>query len=539
MHLVKINSFFSQKISNIKKLSWLLAFLCLFLITRVPRINNDTINPDGVNWHARSQQFTNGLKYFQFEKTYQHYHPGVTLMWIVGSFIELVKYFTDFKMYNHLNFYVFDTVAKLSLIGALLLLLFLAIFLLSKIINFYHSLIVVSLFSFEVFFIGNSRLLHLDALLTLLLFNSLLSFYIYIQDIKLFNYERIFFVLKTDIFMAVFTGLLFALTFLTKSIGIGILAFTFFYSLARVFLFKDIVSLKKFSLVLISFVGFLFLLFPALWVDPVYYLSEIFLEGERVGVRKGHEQIVLGESTTDGGMFFYPLVLLIKLTPFTLFILITGLVLYIKNNYKNILKIKDKFSCFSWYLIIFYFGYFIVMSIPTKKIDRYILVMYPFFAYLVYLSIINLITKFKKYSYYLYNILGILFLLFYIVPIITFFPYYFTYFSPIFFNASNAHKIIAQKPFGIGMYDLKNNIVENYNEVNLGFIDVKPIESIYPASKVFDIRETSTSKYNVLVLGPNEEMPKRVLESDDKFLLDQIVKINGLDYWRIYVKSIK
>jgi hypothetical protein len=32
-------------------------------------------------------------------------------------------------------------------------------------------------------------------------------------------------------------------------------------------------------------------------------------------------------------------------------------------------------------------------------------------------------------------------------------------------------------------------------------------------------------------------MPKKALESDVPFYLDTVMKINGLEYWRIYVKD--
>ena len=150
----------------------ILLFSLLFFATRLLFINYDTINPDGVNWHNRSQQFVNGIKYFQFDKTYQHYHPGVTLMWVAGAAIDITKFVINQEVYDHINFIIFDTVAKVSVISVQYVLTLLAIFLLSKIIGFYKSLAVVFLFTFETFFVGNSRLLHLDTLVSLFIFNS-------------------------------------------------------------------------------------------------------------------------------------------------------------------------------------------------------------------------------------------------------------------------------------------------------------------------------------------------------------------------------
>ena len=521
-----------KKINSLKKnhltLISILLFVVIFVVTRYPRLNNDIINPDGVNWHYRTQQFVNGLKYFQFEKTYQHYHPGVTLMWVTGIPIELTKVITGEKIYNNTNFELFDFVAKGSLVFVQLLLSLLAIYLLAKITDFKKSLIIVSLFTLEPFFVGNSRLYHLDVLLTLFVFISLLLFHIYVNDLKLFKNPTF------DKYTGVLVGLFLTLSFLTKSIGIGAFVYVVVYLLFSYFINKDKNILKKLPSIILSFVGFTFLFFPALWVNPVFYITEIFSEGERVGIRKGHEQIVFGETTTDAGPIFYLLVLLIKLSPFILIGFLSSLVPFYKNIKKDFWNLKNKLKSINWLLGIFYLGYLLVMLFPTKKIDRYMIVLYPLIAYFAYYGYEYLLQKYAK---FVKPLLVILFVLFIIYPLFSVFPYYFTYYSPLFINAQNAHTILAQKPFGVGIHDLKDLVVKNYGEVKLGFIDTKPMESIYPASKVFDIRTISTNKYDFIILGPNEEMPEEVLDSKVTFVKDKSLYINGLEYWRIYAKG--
>ena len=117
-----------------------------------------------------------------------------------------------------------------------------------------------------------------------------------------------------------------------------------------------------------------------------------------------------------------------------------------------------------------------------------------------------------------------------------FYPYQFTYFSPLVGNAKNAHWIIAQKPFGIGVPLLKNRIISNYGFASLAFYDPKPMSMIYPSSKIFDIEIDGTRNYDIIVLGPNEKIPASVLKSGNIFDFDEAIHINGLDYWRIYVK---
>ncbi len=496
----------------------LILFVTFFLLTRIPRLYNDTINPDGVNWHYRSQQFINGLKYGQFEKTYQHYHPGVTLMWITGIPVEITKHIIGQKDYTHLNFQTFDFVAKLSDVLVQLGLSVLAIFLLSKVLSFVQSTLVISLFTFEPFFVGNSRLYHMDVLLALFILNALLFAYLYVINKKL-------------IFGAL-TGLFLAFSFLTKSIGIGVFVYVFFTLIILQFV-KGKFHARPQNLLIVaaSFVFFTFLFFPALWVRPVFYLNEIFSESERVGVRGGHTQIIMGEETESAGPAFYLLVLAMKVSP----LIWLGMLLNLSRikNIKKDFNLKDTAFTVFLFLAVFCLGYILVMTFPTKKLDRYLIPVYPFLAYTAFWGFEYFFRHFKKY-------LAVLFLMavvFIVLPLISFYPYYFTYTSPLFGSPENANKLLAQKPFGVGVYDLKTFILSKYGEKKLGFIDIKPIESIYPASKVFNIRIDGTKNYDLLVLAINEDFSEKVKEADINFEKDSSIFINGLEFWRIYVKK--
>jgi len=508
-------------------------FSLLFIATRLPRLADDVINPDAVLWHSRSEQFVVGIKYGQFEKTYQHYHPGVTLMWIVGSSVEIFKQLSGITVYNSDTYQTFDLVAKSTLIFVQLALSILVIYFLSKLTGFYKSFLVISLFSFEPFFLGNSRILHLDVLSTLLVFLGLIFAFENLRDRKFSK--------------SIITGLLLALSFLTKSICIGALFYVIFYYFFHLIEEKNNKKeiLRMSIFILVSFIFFTFLFFPALWKDPMYYLFEmIFGEGERVGMREGHRQVFLGEKKMDGGLLFYPLVTLLKMSPFTIIGIISFIFFKIKSRvcFIKILKnIKQSFQGLGLYLVVFYLGYILFMTVASKKIDRYIIFMYPLFAYLSYSGFKMAWDYIKNKRLYSF-ILVLTFLLFVILPIFKIFPWYFTYTSPVFGSTTNANGIIGQKSFGVGVIELKNVILEKYrdsgeDEPKLGFYDTQPIRAIYPNSKIFDVRVYGPSSYDLLVLTMNEEMPEKVLKNNDyKFEKDHSIWINGLEYWRIYTK---
>ena len=524
-------------LKNKNTLPILLIFLfsVFFFLTRLPGLANDVINPDGVLWHYRSEQFVVGIKNKQFEKTYQHYQPGVTLMWITGPAVEIYKKFTGILSYDIDNFIDFDLVSKISIIAVQFVLSVTIILLLAKIIGFYQSLITVTLFTFEPFFVANSRLYHMDILLTLLLTVSVILGFLNMKEPRLWK--------------SIVLGVLLGFSFLTKSISIGAVFFVLIYSL--LFFIHNKQEEKIIPIlgsILISFILSIFIFFPALWVRPVYYLSDIFSEVIRVGIRKGHNQIIFGDPTSRAGFIFYPLVTLMKISPFMLLGFLFCLnysVAFFRNVFKTFKKGYHAIFTFTIYFAIFSLGYIFAMSLPAKKVDRYILVIYPFLAYIAYIGYQRVFQNIKinsKKTIFI-SVLVIMSVLFWIFPLFKLYPWYFTYTSPIFGSPEKANMIVAQKPYGVGTALLKDTILMHCARDNecdlprLGFYDTQPMKAVYPNSKVFDVRVYGPSTYDILILGINEEMPEKILNNREYlFKKDHSIWINGLEYWRIYNK---
>ena len=173
------------------------------------------------------------------------------------------------------------------------------------------------------------------------------------------------------------------------------------------------------------------------------------------------------------------------------------------------------------------------------------MVIYPFLAYFAYIGFQRVFQNIKiDYKKKIFtSVLIIMSIIFWIIPIFKLYPWYFTYTSPIFGTPQNANKIVAQKPYGVGIPLLKDTILKYYAKSNkddlpkLGFYDTQPIKTIYPNSKLFDVRVYGPSNYDILILGINEEMPEKVI-SNKEYLFEKShsIWINGLEYWRIYNK---
>lgn len=467
------------------------------ILIRLGTLGYESINPDAVNWHYRCQQFANGIKYFQFEKTYPHYHPGVSLCHIMFFPTEIYNQITG-KVYNTETYLEFNFINSLALVTVISFL----ISIISLKLGYPLGLVFAVLLNLEPFFFGNSKFIHLDILVSLFVFLALIFYKSFVNTLS-----------KKYL---VLVSLLLALGILTKSVAI------IFFPVVILGLFllkKDFI--KNLVIFVTFYLLFIFILFPALWVAPIKTVTTIFREADRVGVRTGHSQIFLGNQYSDEedpGAIFYAGVLLQKTSPLVVFGVIMLIISFI-----HLLKRRHEVSNYHWVMIISYLLYIGVIFVSNKKLDRYILLLIPPIIY--YLSILSLKIRFR----YFITPLALINL----VSIVYFAPYQFLYFSPLLLNHENSNKLIEQKSFGMGIYALKNHILENYGRVNLGFYDVKPMEAVYPNSLVWDVRQTSPSKVDLLILSSNEVLPEKY--SDFKFV--ESFNLVGIPLYEIYRKN--
>jgi len=502
----------------------IVAFVLLFLFTRVPRLHNDIVSTDAVYWHDRAEKFINALKDRDYSETYQMYHPGVTLMWITGFTAEVysrVKGIPTDAVFS--NFVALHYYAKLVLVIWQLVLLVYIIYLLSKIFEFKKAVFMVALFSFEPFFVGNSRLLHLDVQISLYILIGLLLSYL---NARKFSFLGV-----------VLAGFFFGLATLSKTLFLGGALFGLFAGGVLSFTNNGLRESLKYTLTfLFSFIFTYFLLFPAFWVAASATLSTIISDSLEVGNKLGHKQIFFGEITRDPGLTFYPIVLILKLSLVTTF----GLILYlfkqfmcfIKRLFKKSVKINLRNISFISYIGLFYFVFFLVITYFSKKVDRYTIPLFPFLGIMAVLGYYSIIFKNKA------KLLVIIVLFSIVYPLFRIFPHYLTYTNLIIGNADTGNKIIGQKLFGIGVFDLRDFIIEKYGpNTKVSINDPGPLISIYGENMVYNISEEHPNSYKLMILGPNKKPPPSVVNSGVRFVYKDSIYINGLEFWRIYKKS--
>ena len=141
----------------------------VFLLTRLVGLGYDMSNSDAVRWHRRSENFLTALKHQNFAQTYQHYQPGVTLMWlnaITKQSVALVQTDPQKTLENADWFPIIDGISKAVIIFVLAGLLAVQVYVIAKIYTVKVALLYGFFLAVEPYMIGIDRWFHLTALET-------------------------------------------------------------------------------------------------------------------------------------------------------------------------------------------------------------------------------------------------------------------------------------------------------------------------------------------------------------------------------------
>jgi hypothetical protein len=248
-----------QKLNNLKEE---LAIALLFIVTRLPGLGFDVFNTDVWKWKARIFDFG----------------PGVSLMWLGTIGVKLQTFYYEFILGYPVPDNEISSVISLHFFQKLVIACFLALifafifYFVKRIFNKTISFLVVIIMMFEPFFLAISRTVHLEALLTIFLIGSFLSFYLYID-----NKEKKFYYLS-----AIFA----AFAVLTKTSGAFIGGFVL---LSYIFYYKNTQFIKEFIIWCLITLGVFILAWPAIWVAPLEVVNALYRGIFTIGVERGHE----------------------------------------------------------------------------------------------------------------------------------------------------------------------------------------------------------------------------------------------------------
>ncbi|OGC38837.1 hypothetical protein A3K42_01190 [candidate division WWE3 bacterium RBG_13_37_7] len=394
--------------------------ILLFLAVRLAGIGYDISNSDALRWHRRAENFLTALKTLNLKETYQHYQPGVTLMWVDAAVKQFstwyqLAYTAAPKTLEMAEFYpISHGISKGVLVAVLAGLLVFQIYCISKLFDKKVALFYVFLISVEPYIIGLNRWFHLTSLEVFFAFSSLLSLLVWYKnkETKKRKFSFPIFLLLSAIF--------FALSVLSKTSTFMLLPVYLFIFWKN---FKEHREYKSFLAFAAAAILTALLVFPALTANPQYVFARVY-RSLRLAVTEDPGMFIWNWYL---GPFYYLVVLLFKMSPVTLVLSVISIwYLHRTKTYAKNFNIQ----VFSLVLI----SYYVFLSLSSKKIDRYSLAFFPYLLLFssVYLSRLN----FKKQIF-----VGLASLLFLSYVIYVYHPVYSAYYSPLFGGTKTALKL--------------------------------------------------------------------------------------------------
>jgi len=471
----------------VKKIKLEILFFIFFVILHSFDLGHDNFNTDVWKWKQRSYDFGTGVYGLQFEKTFQKYHPGVTLMWVGSTGVKISNLLTQdilpdsFKTDTE-RLFLLDRIQKSLLVILIGLVLSFSFYVVRNLFGSKYAIPSFVLMSLEPFYLGLTRVFHLEGLMSTLMLSSVLWLYYFFQDTT----KKSRFYLS-----AVFGGL----AVLTKTSSLFLLPFVGF---ALVFLsgfnnYKDKISINTFKkpvqLGLLWFAVCLLVfvvLWPVMWVNPLKALTGLYEGIADVGIESDHSQIYFGQKVADPGTLYYFVVLGLRSSVWLLFGFLGSIVLLILKKFD---AGKKRFVV---YLIVYSGLYFAEITVPSKKLDRYLL---PSILTLSLVSTMFFYWITEKWSKYKYVITTIL-----VIPALMTVNYlhydYLSYYNPVF-GGLKAGMFILEPKWLIGQPEIMNYFMElkktkNYQDA--------------PEDKSFEeLIYTKSEINNVLTVGFQEK----------------------------------
>ena len=349
----------------------LLATTALALMLRLRELDR-FVTPDELKWVCRSINFQRGLRRGDLALTRQTGHPGVIVMWLgeawMGidpeerwldacanpSLADLIETNPP-EMPKRLTELLFRARRGMAVLTALAIAL--GMLLLARLLGWPIALLAGLWMAWDPFLLAHSRLFHLDAIISSLLWLAILCLALYWRA----GNRR----------WLLASGALGALAALNKSPAMFILPF------AGLCLFVACLWQKRpwrESLLDALALGLAFLivygtLWPAMWVQPWETLRTVF--GTALFYASNphtNSNYFMGTPRPDPGVGFYPIALLFRLTPWG----VVGLVLAALFLWRR--DVRDRTFLVLVSFIVLYGAF---MTLGQKKFDRYLLPVFP------------------------------------------------------------------------------------------------------------------------------------------------------------------
>ena len=428
-----------------------IALIVVFLAPRTPMIGS-FVTLDEPSWLSQGANFYYALGQREFENTVYEYQPAVTTMWIIS--IAMLIYFPEYRgfgqgyldyekgrldpfMYSHgQDPLVLLQIARLIQVLLVVALFIILYYLLQRLIPKLPAAFAVLIASFDPFFLGQSRLLNHEAMLSLFVVVSLLAFVIYLSQGRKFVFLLI---------SAIAAGL----AQLTKSSAIAMLAPIGVLLLIQIFqegqngILRALTSNTKiFFLWFVVLIVTYFVFWPGMWVAPGKMLYEVYgnafsyaFQGARLKVTEQLDVSQFNLNANFAGIWEVTKVLIWRTTPLTWLGILFGFALPFTPRRELVRPNRQLFTLMLTTAAAFIFLFGIAQG---RNSPHYILSSYLSLNLLAglgwYYFVQGLANRFIFLSGYGKYALLTLVLLSQVWSAVSYFPYYFTYRNPILYS---------------------------------------------------------------------------------------------------------
>jgi hypothetical protein len=520
---------------------------------------------DETKWAFRSANFTLALHRADYTETFRVSHPGVTTMWAgwIGISLSMPEYagsatrYVENKTYredlsdNGTNVMQILVPARQVVIAVSMLLLLAGYYYLNRLAGPQAALIGTLLLTFEPFYLGHTRILHVDGFLSGFMYLSTLAFLGFLKDRR-----------STDLIVS---GVAAGLTWLTKTPGFFLAGGIALIAVID-WLWPDPErSQRKFwkdalrsgwPVVVLGVIGVVvfFALWPAMWVDPVVMLKRLARASLDYAVEGHSSPVVFNGVVYRDGIVpasiwqYYPLCYLWRVSPVAL----GGLALAAAALVRRWSPLDERPGRVALVgLVIFALAYIVFMSIGSKRSDRYVLPAMPVLSAAAGFGWAALLERARRIEVRRVTrtaLLGIIAaaMCYQIALALTHLPYYLSYFNPLMGGSRKAPQVL-QIGWGEGLDEAarylnskpgaENLVVATWYERVFSEFFVGEIYNIedMPTISEGEIEDILNADYIVIYYHQfQRDMPENLLDIIEEQEPVHTLWFNGLEYVRIY-----
>ena len=541
----------------------LFVFVILFLLPRLASLGR-FVTADEPTWGKRAASFYYALADGDYARTNQTGHPGVTTMWAgaLAYYLEFPEYrdvgqvaLGDTKLLQifqnrSINPLVLLAVARIGVIFFILVATVLSFVFAWRLFGRWLATLGFLLVAFEPFYLAHARFLHTNGMLAAFMFLSVLTYLDYLQSRKWYSLGV--------------SGAAAGLSFITITPGFNLIPTIFVLTLISLGSGKKIRELQvedwlKRLVVPLALWGLIclftiFIVWPAMWVEPVDTLLSIVrytlsAAGGQIGGAQFVEAYEAAGDDSSSYVYFYPLTYLWRTTPLILTGLILAAIALIAPKYSSHLGSSVRRNLML--LLVYVAVYTLLMSLGSKKFDRYFLPAYlplNLIAAAGWLALAAWLMKFtavRKYAPQYLLLAGVVGLQ--AIGTLRTAPYYLTYYNPLLGGIRRAPAVMSIG-WGEGLNDAALYLrskpgfcderiiswyTNAYNWYSVSFgCDASPVE--------FNLETTleeylANFDYAVIYINQAQRhFPPQLMDYLEKQQPEHNVWIDGVEYARIY-----